>query len=84
MSDVVSIAFELPNEKLRELELLMERAGLKSRKDLINTALSLFEWVVKEQEGGKTIASLDQAKKHCKELRIPGLSITPEKRPDSG
>lgn len=76
MNEVVSITFELPYEKSRELELLMARAGLKSRKDLINTALSLFDWVVKEQEGGKTIASLDQANKHYKELRIPGLSVT--------
>jgi hypothetical protein len=84
MSEVNSITFELPAEKLRELDLLMARAGISSRKDLLNIALSLFEWVVKEREGGNEIASVDKENKHCKELRIPGIFITTKKIPDSG
>ena len=84
MNNVVSVTFEIPYEKSRELELLMARTGLTNRKDLINTALSLFDWVVREQEGGKTIASLDQATKHYKELRIPGISVAPQSNHDSG
>lgn len=75
MAEFVRVIFELPQEKANELDLLMGRAGLKNRKDLINTALTLLQWVVEEQGRGQTIASLDYASRHYKELRIAGLSV---------
>ena len=81
MNSTVTLKFVLPDEKLGELEDLMVRAGIASRKDLINNALTLLEWVIKEKEEGRTIVSLDPSSKRYKEIVMPFLKAIPS---DSG
>ena len=52
-------------------ELIEEATGVKSKKDLINNALTLLEWAFKEREAGRTIVSLDEKEMKYKELVMP-------------
>jgi hypothetical protein len=70
---VIRIQFELSDEKARELDALVADAGVATRKDLLNNALSLFQWVVEERKVGRQIASLDESKKSFKELDMPWM-----------
>jgi hypothetical protein len=76
---MIRIQFELPEEKVRELEALMREAHISTRKDLFNNALTLFEWAVQERQSGRTIASVDEHNKKYKELVMPSLmAVAPE------
>lgn len=70
---MVRIQFELPEEKVKELEQLMKAARITTRKDLFNNALTLFEWAIQERQSGRSIASVDEDNKKYKELVMPAL-----------
>jgi metal-responsive CopG/Arc/MetJ family transcriptional regulator len=68
------IQFELPEEKVSELERLMDESGIKTRKDLLNNALMLLEMAIKERKEGRTLVSVDEKKNRYKEVLMPILS----------
>jgi hypothetical protein len=70
---MVRIQFELPEEKIKELEAIMAEARITTKKDLFNNALTLWEWAVQERQNGRTIASIDEDNKKYKELVMPAL-----------
>ncbi len=67
------IQLELPEDKVKQLEALMEEAGLKTKKDFINNALTLLEWAMREVKAGRVIASVDEREKRYKEILLPAL-----------
>jgi len=71
---MIRLQFELPEERFKELEALMKRTGVKTKTDFINNALTLLEWVIKEKEAGRKIASVDDDHKSYRELVMPILS----------
>ncbi|MBV9154755.1 MAG: hypothetical protein JO097_00725 [Acidobacteriaceae bacterium] len=70
---MVRIQLDLPDEQVKELDVLMEKTGLTTRKDLFNNALTLFQWAVKAKEAERIIASVDEEGKTAKELVMPAL-----------
>ena len=72
---MVRIQLELPEDKVRELNELMEEAAITTRKDLFNTALSLLDWVVSERKQGRIITSLDEESGNYKELVMPLFAL---------
>lgn len=68
------IQFELTDEQLAELEKLMAESGTKTRKDLLNNALTLLEWAINEKKGGRIIASVNEKENKYKELVMPILA----------
>jgi len=70
------VQFELPEAKIKELETLMKEAGIRTKKDLFNNALSLLEWAIKEKREGRIIASVDEKNQKYKEVIMPLLSTT--------
>lgn len=67
------LQFEIPDERIEELDALLRRTGLRTRVQLFNAALSLFEWAVRQRESGRIIASIDERNGTYKELEMPGL-----------
>ena len=67
------IQIELPEEKLKALEELMNETGLKTKKELLNNALTLLTWAVRETKAGRVIASVDEHEKKYKEILLPAL-----------
>jgi metal-responsive CopG/Arc/MetJ family transcriptional regulator len=70
---MVRIQLDMPDERVKELDALMETTGASTRKELFNNALTLFEWAVKEKKHGRMIASVDEQANHMKELLMPAL-----------
>jgi hypothetical protein len=67
------VQFDLLPNRVDEIDQLMLEAGIDTRKELINNAISLFEWAVLEVRSGREIASLDKAAKSYEILRMPAL-----------
>ena len=73
MGKIVRIQFEVGDQQLREIENLLETTGFRTKKDLMNNALSLFAWAVGEKKAGLKIASIDEQNRIFREVIIPGL-----------
>ena len=71
--NVVRMQFDMPEARLAQLKEVMETCGLATQKDLINNALTLFEWAVKQRQEGRVISSVDEKNKKWKELSMPAL-----------
>jgi hypothetical protein len=70
---MVRIQLELPEDRVAELDELGARLRIRTRKDLLNTALTLLEWAVNEKAAGHKIASVDVENQVLRELVMPGL-----------
>lgn len=51
---------EIRRHELDEMELLCKAGNLSSKKELLNTALTLLKWAVRESQRGFSIASVDE------------------------
>ncbi len=65
------LQIELDESKVEGLEELMRVCGLRTKKDLINNALALLEWAVRERQKGNAIVSLDEDSERYKEVYLP-------------
>jgi hypothetical protein len=74
---LVRVQLDLPQEKIDELNSIMRKVKLDTRKDLFNNALSTFAWAVGEKENGRAIFAIDENTNIYKELVMHPLeSIT--------
>lgn len=67
------IQFLVSDEMAARMDALVDKTGLKTRTQLINTALTLLEWAVRERQEGKIIASVDEVRDQYKEIYLPGF-----------
>jgi predicted DNA-binding protein len=68
----VRFQFELPKENSDRLEELAKQVGVTKR-EIINNALTLFDWAIEEVKAGKIIASVDEEEERYKEVLLPLL-----------
>ena len=66
------IQIDLSPNELERMNTVMRMTDLKTRKELFNNALSLFEWAVVAVASGKQIGSIDGLKA-VMELTMPAL-----------
>lgn len=71
--ELTRIQFDLPDAKIRDLDRLMEIGGIRTRRELFNNALSIFEWAMRQREEGRTIAAIDEKSSSYRELSMPVL-----------
>lgn len=64
---------EIMREELNEMERLCELGGLSSKKELLNNALTLLKWAVRQKQQGFSIASVDEKGDVHRELEMPYL-----------
>lgn len=64
---------DLLEDRAEHLKCLIEECELDTQKELINSALTLFEWAVGENRLGRSIASIDEQTMQYKELAMPAL-----------
>jgi hypothetical protein len=70
---LVRLQVEITQEQMDRLEHLQELAGLRTKKELIDNALTLFQWALKEKALGRAIISVDEKEETYKELEMPCL-----------
>lgn len=67
------VQFDMPSEKMEELDQLMSRAGVSSRRELFNNALTLLDWAIEQRSNGRKILSYDDGNDAYRELSMPVL-----------
>lgn len=67
------IQYEISKEKNAELEKMMEKTDIKTKRDFINNAITLFNWAIKEREKGYIVGSLDEKEDKYREIIMPSL-----------
>ncbi len=65
------IQFEFPKDKAAALETLMKQVGIGTKKELMNNALTLFEWAVNERKNGNKLLSYNEETKSYTEILLP-------------
>ena len=78
---MVHIELNVPDEQAKQLDELMQKTKLTNRVDLLNNALTLFEWAVMTKEAGRMVASLDEKSGTARELVLPALENVPSPIP---
>jgi hypothetical protein len=78
--DNLRIQIDVSPQKLAELEELMTLCGIKTKKELINNALTLLQWAVKQVRNGRSVASIDENEGRFRELEMPILSAAAGKK----
>ncbi len=64
---------EVPAEKLQQIEALMEKAGIRTKTEFINNAVTLLSWAIREVDEGRVIASVDEKAERYREVLLPAL-----------
>jgi hypothetical protein len=68
----VRLQFEIEEDWLRELEELQKLGGIKTKKELLNNAMTLLRWAAKQRLSGRTIVSVTNDGSE-RELEMPYL-----------
>lgn len=71
----VKVQYEISPERLKEIESLMVKTGIQTKKELFNNALALLKWVIAEKENGRTLAAIDDAGDEKRILVMPAINI---------
>jgi hypothetical protein len=76
---VTRVQLDLPDERVKELETIMAKTAVSTRKDLFENALALFEWAVGQCEMGRVIGAIDREREGFHELLMPALASAKRK-----
>jgi hypothetical protein len=71
---LIRVQLDMPEERIKDLQHIMAKTGVSTRKDVFENALALFEWAVNERMNGRKIASLDEKEDGFRELLMPALA----------
>jgi hypothetical protein len=70
---VIRLQVELEAAQMEELEKLADLGGLRTKKDLLNNALTLLKWAARQKTEGSVIQSVNRSEGTVKELEMPFL-----------
>lgn len=70
----VRMQFDFTEDRVKELEAMMAKCGINTRKELFNNALTILEWALEESEQGHDVAAIDRKDKQFFALRMPILT----------
>ena len=68
------IQLDLTEQESADMERLMAFAGLKTKREFVSHALTLFRWASDELLHNRTIASMDALGQLVKQLELPCLT----------
>ena len=84
--DTVRLQFEIDEDALQELDQLQRLGSLRTKKDLLNNAITLLQWAVRQRTAGRAIMSVGEDGSQ-RELEMPFLetaSSNARRRNESG
>jgi hypothetical protein len=73
--------FEFPEDRVQELKDLQAAAGAENMKELVNNALTILEWAIKEVKNGNEIAAVNENDQVYRVLITPLLERAAKKYP---
>jgi len=69
----LKIQFDIDERVIRGIEATMGKAGVHTKRELFNLALSLLEWAAEERTRGRIIASVDPETERYRQVVLPAL-----------
>jgi len=79
MPKVLRVQLDIAKERVKEIDAMQAKCGLATRKDVFESAMTLFEWCVEQVSTGKRIVSMDATERYF-ELEMPALEKAKSKR----
>ncbi len=73
MKEMKKLQLEITPSQMENLDSLIQKCGLTTRKELFNNAMTLFAWAVSESEKGNRVASYDEENDRIERLVYPAL-----------
>lgn len=73
MNNVIRFQVEIDQEQMNELERLQTLGGLRSKRELLDNAITLLKWAARERGRGCSIVSMNEERAALKELTMPFL-----------
>lgn len=67
----MKFSIEMSEERFAEMQKLMDDTGIETVADLITNSLTLLQFAVKEEQSGRSVASVDEEKKVYNYIRMP-------------
>lgn len=74
MTETKRFQLDLTATEHAEMERLMGQAGLRTKREFVSNALTLFRWAANELLYGRSIAAVDVTGQVVKQLEMPALS----------
>jgi hypothetical protein len=72
----VRVSFDVRRAQVEIMDKMKEDCGLSSHGELINSAMTLFHWAIKESKKGRRLASVDPSDEKILELiEMPTLKF---------
>jgi len=71
--ELIRIQFEMTEEKVKELDRLIELTAMRSRRELFDNALTLFEWAVSEILRGHFVAAVAERGGYYQPMLMPAF-----------
>ena len=71
---MIRVQVEMLEDQVQKLDEIMEKCGIRTKKDLLNNALTLLKWAVKKKEAGCEIVAVNTVSGTYQELDMPVLS----------
>ena len=81
MTTIQRFQIDLTDDELNSIDRLGTLAGLRTKKEVILNAITLFRWAAKEIMYGRTICSVDEKTQIVRQLELPALTSISDKRP---
>jgi hypothetical protein len=70
----IRLRIEIDEDRVQELESLMQECGIRTKIELFNNAITLFKWAVNNRRAGREIAAVNPDGGQYIELDMPALS----------
>jgi len=71
---IVRVQFEMPKEKLDDVERLRVQTALRTRREVFDNALTFFEWGVTASINGQLVAAIDEQNGEYQPILMPVLA----------
>lgn len=78
--DYIRVQLDFPAERIEEINQMMRETQIGTRKELFNSALTLFNWAIQQRIEGKQIISVDDEGGRVKNLVMPALENAANKK----
>jgi hypothetical protein len=82
MSQLKRFQIDLTEDELNSIDQLGMLAGLRTKREVVLNAMTLFRWAAKETMLGRTVCSIDEGTQRIRGLELPALTTISEKRPN--
>ena len=75
VNDRVRLQVDMSKDRLESIDKLVNIAGMATRKELLDNALTLIAWAIRETRSGNVIASLNRSDGSYREVAMPCLHV---------